>query len=99
MSELEYRKMDSSEIERELGQLDGWAVRDEKLEREFTFNSYFAGVVFASAVGHLAESLDHHPDIIIGYQKVMLSVNTHAVNGISPYDFELARRISGLLPR
>lgn len=75
----------------------GWTVSDGKLMKTFEFPSYATGVLFANAVAHEADKMDHHPDLTIGYQKVTLAVNTHDVGGISPLDFELARKVDALL--
>ena len=91
--ELTYRKMDSAEVDASLAKTSGWSLVEGKLTRGFEFKTYKDGVVFASAVAFLADQLNHHPDILIGYSKVNVSVNTHDVGGISPYDFELAQRI------
>jgi 4a-hydroxytetrahydrobiopterin dehydratase len=53
--------------------------------------------VFACAIGHLAEALNHHPDLLVGYGKVRVVLVTHdAGGGLTEYDFELARRIEKL---
>lgn len=96
MAELEYRRLSEGELSTGLGQLEGWSVEDGQLAKRFEFKTYKDGIVFASAVGHLADRLDHHPDLFIGYSKVRVAMNTHAVDGLSPYDFELARRIESL---
>lgn len=96
MAELEYRKLSESEIAAELPQLSGWAVQNDQLAKEFAFKGYKDGLVFAVAVGYLADQMDHHPDLYIGYAKVRVAMNTHAVEGLSPYDLELARRIDRL---
>ena len=94
--ELAYRKLDDSEAQNALSQLNGWAIDNGKLGKSFAFDTYKDGIVFASAVGFLADKLNHHPDLAVGYAKVSVSVNTHDVGGLSPYDFELARRIDSL---
>lgn len=93
---LEYRKLSEAEIAQGLGTLDGWSQEGDKIAKSFAFDNYLDGTGFASAVGYIAESMDHHPDIEIGWRKVKVSMNTHAVEGLSPYDFELARRIEAL---
>jgi 4a-hydroxytetrahydrobiopterin dehydratase len=95
--ELAYRLLSSQELASGLEGLPGWQVVDGKLHKVYSFDDYAMGVVFASSVGYVANKLDHHPDILIGYQKVDVSVNTHAVKGLSPYDLELARRIESLV--
>jgi 4a-hydroxytetrahydrobiopterin dehydratase len=94
--ELAYRKLDDSEVQSALESLSGWTVRDGKLNKLFAFETYKDGLVFAAAVGYLADALNHHPDLLVGYAKVDVSMNTHDVGGISPYDFELARKIDTL---
>ena len=96
MSELSYTKLSDGEVSSRLSDLKDWAVENGQIAKSFSFDAYQKGLVFASAVGFLADALDHHPDILIGYQKVRVAVNTHSVNGLSPYDFELARRIDAL---
>ena len=89
-------KLSETEQIEALKGVPGWRIEAEKLTKTFEFPSYARGVMFAAGVGHLADSMDHHPDILIGYQRVTIAVNTHDVGGISPWDFELARRIEGL---
>jgi len=96
VGDLEYRKLSETEIAENLLSLPGWAVRDGLLGREFEFPAYLDGADFAHRIARIADDLDHHPEIRIGWRKVSISVNTHAVHGISPYDFELARRIDAL---
>lgn len=96
MSDLAYVKLSDDEVAVRLKDLDGWSVKNGQITRTFTFKTYKDGLVFSAAVGHIADKLNHHPDIVIGYAKVTVSVHTHDVGGLSPYDFELARRIEGL---
>lgn len=90
---LEYRQLSGDEIEAGIRELGGWSVEGEKLAKSYEFPSYKDGVSFAVKVADIADEMDHHPDIEIGYKKVRVSVNTHSVGGLSPYDLELARRI------
>jgi 4a-hydroxytetrahydrobiopterin dehydratase len=94
--ELEYRKLSEAEIASELETLPHWTSDGTEIEKQYGFDAYLDGLAFAGAVGFLAEKLDHHPDLHVGWRKVRVKMNTHAVDGLSPYDFELARRIEGL---
>jgi 4a-hydroxytetrahydrobiopterin dehydratase len=95
--ELAYRKLTADEITSVLADLNGWALDGENIARTFDFGSYPEGPAFAVKVGELAEELNHHPDILITYQKVRVAVHTHDVGGLSPYDIELARRVNALV--
>lgn len=96
MSKLEYRKMTDEEVRSGLESLAGWSIEGDQIAKQFTFGTYKDGVVFATAVAYLADKLNHHPDLLIGYAKVRVGMNTHDVKGLSPYDFELARRIDAI---
>ncbi len=93
----ERRKLSDQEITALLAELEGWSVREGKLFKRFTFDSYKSGLVFAMAVGHHADRIDHHPDLFVGYQYVEIGLNTHDVGGISTYDFVLLNLIGGLV--
>lgn len=94
--DLSYRKLTDVEIAAALADVPDWGLVDGNLSRLFEFDAYKDGLVFASAVGYVADHLNHHPDIHIGYQKVRISMHTHDASGLTAYDFELARRIDRL---
>lgn len=94
--ELAYVKLSNEEVEWALQGVPGWHVVDDQIQKTFKFDTYMGGLDFAIRVGQLAEELDHHPNIIVLYKAVTISVNTHSVSGISPYDFELAKRIDAI---
>lgn len=96
MSELERRKLTDTEVAESLALRAGWTIEDGMLTRLFEFPAYKDGVVFATAVAWIADGLDHHPDLFIGYRKVRVSTITHDRDGLTPLDFELAKRIDGL---
>ena len=70
-----------------------WRQTGTEIYRSFTLPSFPAALVFAAAVGHLAERAQHHPDILIQYTKVTLKLSTHSAGGLTEKDFSLAREI------
>lgn len=94
---LSYDKLTDGQINEQLSTTPSWQVEGRELSKLFEFDSYKDGLVFASAVGYLADQLNHHPDLLVGYQKVRVSMTTHdAERSLTAYDFELARRIDRL---
>jgi 4a-hydroxytetrahydrobiopterin dehydratase len=91
--ELRYVKLDDKEIASALAGVPKWSLENGKLARTFEFGAYADGALFAAACARIADHLNHHPDILLTYSKVNIEVSTHDVGGISPYDFELAKRI------
>ena len=74
-----------------------WDVVDhKKIRREFRFKNFNGSMRFVTAVADIAEKEGHHPDIYIFYNKVRLTLWTHAIGGLSINDFILAAKI-GLL--
>ena len=74
-----------------------WRRESLAIVRDSTFDNFAGALVFVNQVGTLAESLDHHPDILLhGWNKVRVSVMTHSAGGLTEKDFELATRIDAL---
>src|SRR5713101_2676370 len=80
------------EAEQYLKGLPGWTLQNETIEKEFRFSSYLNGLDFAYGVGKIAEKQDHHPDILIKWRRVKLSLSTHSVKGLSENDFIMAAK-------
>ena len=53
-------------------------------------------MVFVNHVADLAEKMDHHPDILVQYNKVRLTLSTHSAGGLTQADLDLAKEIDGL---
>lgn len=83
----------SEEIERELTTLPGWELRDGWLRRTYATPGWSHSILLASQIGFLAEAAWHHPDLELGYARVVVKLQTHRVHGLTQMDFELARRI------
>ncbi len=84
-------------INERLAQLNAWSREGDILVKTFKFDSYLAGLAFASAVGVIAEGLNHHPDMRIGWRNVTVSFSTHeAGNKLSAKDFAAAEAIDAV---
>lgn len=70
--------------------LPGWTRANGSIAKEFQFKSYLDGLNFAFAVGKKAEEKDHHPDILVRWRRVKLTLSTHSIGGLSENDFIVA---------
>jgi 4a-hydroxytetrahydrobiopterin dehydratase len=84
-------------IEQQLAALPGWSLRSEKLYRRCVFTDFVEAFGFMSKVALLAEAANHHPEWSNVYNRVEIYLTTHDAGGITARDFDLARRICGLL--
>ena len=72
--------------------------KDKKLEKEFIFSNFVESVEFVNKIVPLAQAADHHPDILIhSYKKVKVMLFTHSENKITDKDYNLAKKIDGLV--
>ena len=85
------------DIHERLEGLDGWDLVGHEITKESRFNDFKEAMEFVNKLGEEAERLHHHPDIIIRYNKVTLSLTTHEANGLTHDDFKLARVIEQLI--
>jgi len=74
-------------------------INDNKvIEKEFVFENFQEALDFINSVGKLAESADHHPDILLfAYKKVRITLTTHSENKVTEKDFNLAKKIDKLI--
>ena len=89
-------KLTDAEISAQLEGISGWTVENEKLHKEFQFNSFVEAFGFMASVALIAESMNHHPEWFNVYNRVTVDLATHDAGGISALDFELAKKIDGL---
>ncbi|MBI2319336.1 MAG: 4a-hydroxytetrahydrobiopterin dehydratase [Betaproteobacteria bacterium] len=82
------------EANRLLRQLaDGWSiVGDHHLEKKYRFPDFRQALDFVGRIGELAERQGHHPDIHLAWGKVVLTVWTHKIDGLTESDFVFAAK-------
>jgi 4a-hydroxytetrahydrobiopterin dehydratase len=85
-------------VKSKLSALSDWSLQNDKLYRRCVFADFVEAFGFMSRVALLAEAMDHHPEWSNVYNRVEIYLTTHDAGGITKRDFELARRISRLLP-
>jgi len=74
--------------------LAGWSVVDNHhLEKAYKFADFAAALRFAQAVGAIAEEQQHHPELLVAWGRVRVTIWTHKVKGLTESDFILAAKI------
>ena len=86
-------KLTEKETSERLSKIPGWERQGAEITRLYTFSDFVAAMAFVNHVADLAESMDHHPDILIQYRKVRLTLSTHSAGGLTDLDFTLAQKI------
>lgn len=93
--------LSATQVIAKLALLDGWKLfgdgADLAIEKTFQFSSYLQTMAFVNAVAFIAESANHHPELLIHYQRCSVRWNSHDVQGLSASDFACAAKVDALL--
>jgi len=84
------------QIQEMLARLKGWIVEDGKLAKLYPFKNYFETMAFVNALAWISHREDHHPDLVVGYNKCRVEYSTHAIGGLSENDFICAAKADAL---
>jgi 4a-hydroxytetrahydrobiopterin dehydratase len=88
--------LSDSEIDSGLAELEGWEREGETIVKTFELADFVGSIGFINGVVDPAEEMGHHPDLSVSWNKVAVSITTHAAGGLTSNDFELAKRIEGV---
>jgi len=84
-------------VEQLMARYRGWeAPEGKRLVKEFGFGHFEDAKYFFDMVAILAEEQGHHPVVTVSYNKVKISLSTHAASGLTENDFIMARLIDRL---
>ena len=73
-----------------------WEREGDALKKTVKLRDFAAAMAFVNRVAELAEEADHHPDISVSWNTVVLTLSTHSAGGITRLDLDMAGRIDGL---
>lgn len=87
--------LSEDEIRNRVNELGGWSLSNNSIIKEFQLNNFSDAIAFIVKIAIEAEKIDHHPDILLyGWNKVRITLSTHAVGGITENDINLAHKIN-----
>ncbi len=90
------RALNSKEIQDELAKVKAWRLDGKEMVKTFEFSGFLPAMGFVNQVALLVERQDHHPDLLLQYNKVTLRLSTHDAGGISERDFRFAKTVDAL---
>lgn len=89
--------MTEAAIRDHLAQVSGWHLHNGAIEKAFSFKNYHETIAFVNALAWVAHTEDHHPELVVSYDRCVLRFNTHSVGGISINDFICAAKADALV--
>ena len=99
--------MISNIVLKELNLIDGWhySAKNSCIEKIFNFKGFNSAIIFVNAVAFIANKINHHPEVHISFNKVIISCQTHDSGStsnslpgkITDLDLKIAKEINNIL--
>ena len=89
-------RLSQLDIEEQLKDLPGWSVVNEKLHKEFQFDSFNQAFGFMTRAAMEIEKMNHHPEWFNVYNRITIELTTHDAGGITKNDVNLAKILNSL---
>ncbi len=90
-------RLSQAEVDEELEKLHGWSIINEKLHKEFSFDSFNQAFGFMTRAAMEIEKMNHHPEWFNVYNRITIELTTHDVGGITKNDVNLAKILNSLV--
>jgi 4a-hydroxytetrahydrobiopterin dehydratase len=84
------------QVTERLAGLPGWTQDRNSIVHVQKLADFKAALLYVGAVAYLAEEANHHPDVLIQWNKVTLTLSTHSAGGLTANDFALAEQVNRL---
>ena len=90
-------RLSESDIDKELKELTGWNVKNDKLHKEFQFDNFNQAFGFMTRAAMEIEKMNRHPEWFNVYNRITVDLTTHEAGGITNNDVNLAKILNSLL--
>ena len=70
-----------------------WKIENGLLSKKIKFKDYQEVIKFSNEVFKIAETQNHHPEMVINYGQVLISINNHEENNISDKCYFFAKAV------
>ncbi|WP_034294107.1 4a-hydroxytetrahydrobiopterin dehydratase [Herbaspirillum sp. RV1423] len=99
-SQHQVAALTDSEIGQYLPLVPGWTLEQAKLVKSFSFQDYHETLAFVNAIAYVIHDEDHHPELVVTYNRCVVKFDTHSVNegrgGLSVNDFICAAKVDAV---
>ncbi len=93
----ESERLSPARIRQRLEEVPNWeAAENHHLVRRSQFPDFLSALEFVNQVGRVAEERQHHPDILLAWGKVEITIWTHSADGLTDKDFDFALAVDRL---
>ena len=86
-----------SDIQTALRALDGWSKQNNAIHKTIKFDSYMDGINFVNQLAEVAETHNHHPDLVVGWCRVDVAFTSHDQGGVTNQCISMAKAVESIL--
>lgn len=88
--------LSEEDVQSALAGLPGWQYTDNSITKEFDRGDFRGAVTFVVLLSYDAEAANHHPDLLVSYKRVRVTLSTHSEGGVTAKDIDLAGAIDAV---
>lgn len=92
------QRLDAAVVSNALRALPRWSGDERAIAATFSFETYEAGVAFAVQCALIAQRMDHHPELGVGWRRVTVTFTTHDAGGVTSRDLAAAGAVDAIAP-
>ena len=90
--------LSENQVQARLAQsLAAWRWADGAIARTYRTAGWKASLMLVNAIGHVAETAWHHPDLEVSWGRVTVRLSTHSAGGVTEKDLALAARMEDVV--
>ena len=89
--------LSTSDIQVALRALDGWSEQNNTIHKTIKFGSYMDGIGFVNQLAEVAETHNHHPDLMVGWCSVDVTFTSHDQGGVTNQCIAMAKAVESIL--
>ncbi|WP_053958823.1 4a-hydroxytetrahydrobiopterin dehydratase [Sulfobacillus thermosulfidooxidans] len=89
-------RLNAEQVVQQLQNMTGWEWIGNAIRKEFVFRDFTQSVAFVNRMVEPANTMDHHPDVDIRYNRVQVTLTTHDEGGVTEKDLQLAKELDAL---
>ncbi|MET3119000.1 4a-hydroxytetrahydrobiopterin dehydratase [Undibacterium sp. GrIS 1.8] len=92
--------LDTASLPTYLAAVPGWTQDGPRIVKAYNFKNYYETLAFINAIAYVIHAEDHHPEMVVTYNRCLIKFDTHTVNGgkggISENDFICAAKVDAI---
>ena len=88
------KPLEANQVQAFLPSVPGWSLGEngKSIRKEYKFKNFKEVIAFFNKIAQISEEENHHPELKIGYNRVVAELSTHSIKGLSENDFILAAK-------